>query len=611
MASPSPSPLAAGEAIGFVDQLIARFQTSSIHSGSAPRLKVLSSAAAIRLFSPKGHCMLESVRKFRVFYEFNSHQETNLPNVILKFAALSSEQEEALVFHTGVQEMKMTVVIRLASKELESARLSKRCSHGFCCMISISAVGGYPGLLLLLVIHHIGLRLQMAEAYVAVAGKIVVSAAVNDVGTLVDELLGLAFSVRRCRAKCEDLANKVQNVHRAIVDLEAHPERYDTQDYQSNASKFKCVIQDCISLVKKYNTKNWLVRALLSLKLEGEFECLDQRLEQCVRFFKLDLQMDTRANIDDMRSEIREDVRQTKETLEEVRRLVAAKSSPADGSAFPGTIDCVEPIYEGYLLGGRMVSLSGSDLVLLFSSQHANNEVAIMKLVSDCEYIMRFFGIWSQGGNSYNVMERPGTEVITLDERIKLDHGLTRPLLRNDWRLKRQLALDIATGLGYLHCGGILHRKLRSPYIFLTDELRPKIFGLFEARMKVKPSEKKWTGVEQIRWAAPEMLPRTRPEYTEKCDIFSLGVILWEIITDDYPFSHIDSAMVLMKKRTSASESCKLSFPTVDDVSIPEFYKEFVQVASDCMEDLPEKRPGIDQVIDRLTKLAPEQMLLA
>ncbi|KAL3680958.1 hypothetical protein R1sor_023914 [Riccia sorocarpa] len=93
MASPSPSPLAIDDAISFVDQLIARFQTSSIHSVSVP-----------------------------------VKEETNLPEVTLKGAALSSEQQEAgrnsILTRPGKKSLK-TPGVQAAEKPVKAAQPSK------------------------------------------------------------------------------------------------------------------------------------------------------------------------------------------------------------------------------------------------------------------------------------------------------------------------------------------------------------------------------------------------------------------------------------------------------------------------------------------------------
>jgi serine/threonine protein kinase len=142
--------------------------------------------------------------------------------------------------------------------------------------------------------------------------------------------------------------------------------------------------------------------------------------------------------------------------------------------------------------------------------------------------------------------------------------------------------------------------------VFLTDDSHPKLFAFFKGRVKSKPSEKKWTEVEQLKYAAPEMLTRTRPPYNEMCDIFSLGVIIWELITGEVPFSQISSTTHLLKARVQ--QKLKLQFPE-NEANIP-FFSQFMQISHDCMEDLPQNRPSIDDMIDHLPMLAPEEMVV-
>ncbi|CAM6110465.1 unnamed protein product [Calypogeia fissa] len=166
------------------------------------------------------------------------------------------------------------------------------------------------------------------------------------------------------------------------------------------------------------------------------------------------------------------------------------------------------------------------------------------------------------------------------------------------------MALETALGLAYSHAAGILHRNLRSANVFLTDDGHPKIFGFFKGRVTSKLSENKWTDAEQLRWTAPEMLAWERPPYDEKCDIFSLGVIMWELITGDSPFSDSPGIAQMLKERKK--NKIRLHFQGLES-NIP-FLVAFKQVSHDCMEDNPQQRPDLDSVVERLMLLAPEDM---
>ena len=103
---------------------------------------------------------------------------------------------------------------------------------------------------------------------------------------------------------------------------------------------------------------------------------------------------------------------------------------------------------------------------------------------------------------------------------------------------KTVIAIDIAHGLEYLHSRNIIHRDLKSANILLTDAKRAKIcdFGLAGVCLpNLKLSERVGT----IPWMAPEVLQES-PGYDSKADVYSYGLILWELLTERVPYEDYD-----------------------------------------------------------------------
>ena len=101
------------------------------------------------------------------------------------------------------------------------------------------------------------------------------------------------------------------------------------------------------------------------------------------------------------------------------------------------------------------------------------------------------------------------------------------------WEDRRRFALDTARGVNYLHtCSPpIIHRDLKSLNLLLDDSYRVKLadFGW------TKGLENYMTGkIGTYQWMAPEVIKSQK--YTEKADVFSFGIILWEIASREPPF---------------------------------------------------------------------------
>ena len=93
--------------------------------------------------------------------------------------------------------------------------------------------------------------------------------------------------------------------------------------------------------------------------------------------------------------------------------------------------------------------------------------------------------------------------------------------------------LGIASGLHYLHSRrpAIVHRDIKSPNILILDNVA-KIADVGIAKSKMQSDMTAQRGF-TIAWAAPEVVYRRRA--TEKIDIWSFGIILWEVVTGQVP----------------------------------------------------------------------------
>lgn len=98
-------------------------------------------------------------------------------------------------------------------------------------------------------------------------------------------------------------------------------------------------------------------------------------------------------------------------------------------------------------------------------------------------------------------------------------------------QLQYRLAWESARGLLHLHECKILHRDIKSANILVTEDWHAKLgdFGLAKVRTETKTTTKT-TAATSLRWTAPEMF-KLGAKFTEACDVFSFGVVLFEIAT--------------------------------------------------------------------------------
>ncbi|HSW11314.1 MAG TPA: serine/threonine-protein kinase [Solimonas sp.] len=148
--------------------------------------------------------------------------------------------------------------------------------------------------------------------------------------------------------------------------------------------------------------------------------------------------------------------------------------------------------------------------------------------------IITVHDVGREGDLAYMAMELlPGTD---LRQRIRETRLPLREAL--------ELAAEIADGLGYAHEQGVVHRDIKPANIMLTQRGRAKIMDFGIARMQVS-EVKTQTGVllGTPKYMSPEQVAGRTVDH--RSDIFSLGTVLYEMLTGRAPFGGADTAQLM------------------------------------------------------------------
>ncbi|CAN6452372.1 unnamed protein product [Victoria cruziana] len=213
-------------------------------------------------------------------------------------------------------------------------------------------------------------------------------------------------------------------------------------------------------------------------------------------------------------------------------------------------------------------------------------EVAIMKRLRHPNIVL-FMGAVTQPPNLSIV-----TEFLSRGSLYKLIH---RPGAREsmDERRRLNMAFDVAKGMNYLHRRSppIVHRDLKSPNLLVDKKWTVKVcdFGLSRLKANTFLSSKSTAGTPE--WMAPEVL-RDEPS-NEKCDVYSFGVILWELVTMQQPWSSLNPAQVVA---AVGFQNKRLQIPSYVNPKV-------ASIIESCFANDPWKRPSFSSIMDSLKSL--------
>ena len=206
-----------------------------------------------------------------------------------------------------------------------------------------------------------------------------------------------------------------------------------------------------------------------------------------------------------------------------------------------------------------------------------------MKDIGEHTNVVGFIGAFRDKTGPFLVME-------------KMSQNLHKFLEANRRALKPQqqlrLCLDIATGLAFLHSQNppLVHRDLTARNVLLDESGRAKIGDLGQSKLRTAAHFRtRQPGA--VPYMPPEAL-RTQPQYTEKVDIFSFGVLMLEIATQTPPSGGLDGIDATPEEERRFSDLARLA----KDHPLKSLIRS-------CLKNKPGERPDAATLLEELQEV--------
>ncbi|KAF9417355.1 hypothetical protein BGZ76_004539, partial [Entomortierella beljakovae] len=249
--------------------------------------------------------------------------------------------------------------------------------------------------------------------------------------------------------------------------------------------------------------------------------------------------------------------------------------------------DDIEELKMGVASGGFGVIHSGRwrdmkvAVKVLYNPADFIQEVGIHKLVQDSENIVKFYGITRMRTSGDYGM------VLQFASKGSLRDFLSQHFDSLDWTGKVRLARDVAAGISFIHQDNICHHDLHSRNVLIDQSGRALItdFGL-SRYLNHASSNNGVRGV--VPYISPERL-KNNP-FDRSSDIYSLGVIMWELTSGLPPFSRDGEHFLLPYEIIKGRRETPVP-------GTPEPYSDlYIQ----CWNGEPLQRPAVREIVRKL-----------
>ncbi|NXL46301.1 MLKL protein, partial [Podilymbus podiceps] len=425
--------------------------------------------------------------------------------------------------------------------------------------------------------------------------------------------------VKCCKHQCQRLVERIQILLEPVRILKAQPLKHISHHEEELLKKLLRVLGEAQKLVMKYSQSSWIQKFLRAHSAGEEFVRMNESLEDIAQGLSLLLQAEQKqAFLEAFQAKIcrRQDAEDLQDDRAFLVQVIASTEEPEDMAkkiyidrqCMENKVDWMQSelnkivnvdkrediteIERDHLTFYR--HLQDTESYDLYEGEYLKYPVAIKTfkrpLTTDPAKVRDIFDKEIQTLKKFespNILRMYG---ICIEEKdgspcfsIVMEyckHGTLRDVLTKQrhlsWEVRIRMALGAARGLYRLHQTeekSRLHGCICSSKFLVAGDYCVKLSGfeLCETESSIKRKAKKnWKQVSMMAYIAPENLKDVNYPYKRPCEIYSFGIVLWEIATSKIPFEGCTPEEIIEKicnhhYRDPVGEDCPADLRKVID----------------------------------------------
>lgn len=447
--------------------------------------------------------------------------------------------------------------------------------------------------------------------------------------------------MKYCQKQYQRLGQRVRGLLQPLQKLQAQGERSLPQDVTTALGHFHAALQEAQQHMVKFDKKSSFEKFLRANQNKVLFRDVNKSLSNAWEELSLVFQMhqfmqatgtslgaswpqedqqdaedDSRALQglpEDEESKMREEsMRKLGENLKEAMKAFQALQKPK--KTIPQ--EPIKEIKKEELTGREWILLRENESCTIYQGEYYNSPVAIKVFKSQAESVEMVRRTFNKEIKTMKKLDSPNVLRIfgiCIDEAgttpqfsIVMEFcelGSLRDLLasRKDLTLAQRviLMLGAARGLNRLHhcVSPELHRKISSSSFLVAEGFHVKLAGFELSKTQTsihrETKRKRDEGINSSVYRSPQRLKNVCSTYDMEAEIYSFGIVLWEIATGKIPFEGCDSStlyqwVVENRHQEPLGEDC------------PYLLQEII---NSCRAYEPSERPNLKEIVEILSSM--------